>query len=42
MRTTRLVAAAVLAAGLISPAFAADVKIGVVFPLSGNAANAGK
>jgi branched-chain amino acid transport system substrate-binding protein len=43
MNRGRIFGAALLAAMLASPAFAADpVKIGVVMPLSGNAANAGK
>ena len=37
-----LSAAVVVAALAVDPAWAADVKVGVVFPLSGNAANAGK
>jgi branched-chain amino acid transport system substrate-binding protein len=42
MRTTVIVVAAMLASALAGPASAADaVKIGVVFPLSGNAASAG-
>jgi len=43
MRKARILAAALTAALLTSPAWAADpVKIGVIMPLSGNAANAGK
>src|SRR5215475_7353969 len=42
MRRVVLSAAVVGAALSVGPAWAADVKIGVVFPLSGNAANAGK
>ncbi|HUK09757.1 MAG TPA: ABC transporter substrate-binding protein [Stellaceae bacterium] len=43
MNKARILGAALLAAMLSSSAFAADpVKIGVVMPLSGNAANAGK
>src|SRR5215472_5507217 len=42
MRRGVLSAAVVGAALSVGPAWAADVKIGVVFPLSGNAANAGK
>ncbi len=47
MRSTALLAAAVVATGLVaglatSPASAADVKIGAIYPLSGNAANAGR
>jgi branched-chain amino acid transport system substrate-binding protein len=43
MRTKTLLAAAVLsAAALIGAASAADIKIGVIYPLSGNAANAGR
>jgi branched-chain amino acid transport system substrate-binding protein len=42
MRRVVLSAAVVAAALAVGPAWAADVKIGVVFPLSGNAANAGK
>jgi branched-chain amino acid transport system substrate-binding protein len=42
-RTFSIAAAAVVAAALAAPAFAAGpVKIGVIFPLSGNAAAAGK
>ena len=43
MRNRIWLAAAALAAGVATaPAFAADVKIGAVYPLSGNAANAGR
>src|SRR5215813_5473531 len=42
MRRVVLSAAVVGAALAVGPAWTADVKIGVVFPLSGNAANAGK
>jgi branched-chain amino acid transport system substrate-binding protein len=42
MRTRTLLAAAVLSAALTGQAAAADVKIGVIYPLSGNAANAGR
>ena len=42
MRRVLLSAAVVAAALSVGPAWAADVKIGVVMPLSGNAANAGK
>src|SRR5215467_5652887 len=42
MRRVVLSAAVVGATLSVGPAWAADVKIGVVFPLSGNAANAGK
>jgi branched-chain amino acid transport system substrate-binding protein len=47
MRSTALLAAAVVASGLATslgtgPAAAADVKIGALYPLSGNAANAGR
>jgi len=35
-------AAAVVALGLAAPAHAADVKIGVIYPLTGNSANAGQ
>ncbi|HLH89535.1 MAG TPA: ABC transporter substrate-binding protein [Xanthobacteraceae bacterium] len=43
MRRTALLAAAAVAAALMTgPAVAADVKIGAVYPLSGNAANAGR
>jgi branched-chain amino acid transport system substrate-binding protein len=43
MRNRIWLAAAALAAGVaITPAFATDVKIGAVYPLSGNAANAGR
>jgi branched-chain amino acid transport system substrate-binding protein len=42
MRTKTLLAAAVLSAALSGPSAAADVKIGVIYPLSGNAANAGR
>ena len=38
-----LLAAAALTAALVAgPASAADIKIGVIYPLSGNAANAGR
>jgi len=36
------VAAAVVALGLAAPAHAADVKIGVIYPLTGNSAGAGQ
>jgi branched-chain amino acid transport system substrate-binding protein len=43
MRNRIWLAAAALAAGVvIAPASAADVKIGAIYPLSGNAANAGR
>jgi len=42
MRIRILLAAAVLSTALTGPAAAADVKIGVIYPLSGNAANAGR
>jgi len=42
MRTRTLLTAAMLSAALIGSATAADVKIGVIYPLSGNAANAGR
>src|SRR5579863_1568710 len=43
MSRARILGAALIAAMLATPAFAADaVKIGVIMPLSGNAANAGK
>jgi branched-chain amino acid transport system substrate-binding protein len=43
MNRARILGAALVAAMLASPSFAADpVKIGVIMPLSGNAANAGK
>jgi len=43
MRNRTWLAAAALAAGVaITPASAADVKIGAIYPLSGNAANAGR
>lgn len=44
MRTKTLLAAAMLSAAalVVGPAAAADVKIGVIYPLSGNAANAGR
>ena len=43
MSTHRILGAALVAAALAAaPAFAADVKVGVIYPLSGNAANAGK
>jgi branched-chain amino acid transport system substrate-binding protein len=42
MRRVVLSAAVVAAALAVGPAWATDVKIGAVFPLSGNAANAGK
>src|SRR5947209_14080419 len=43
MRKTGLLATALLVAALgAAPASAADVKIGVIYPLSGNAANAGR
>ena len=41
-RTALLAAAAVATALMVGPAAAADVKIGAVYPLSGNAANAGR
>jgi len=42
MRNVQILAAALLAASLALPAFAADtVKIGVIYPLTGNAAPAG-
>ena len=37
-----LLAAAITAALVAGPASAADIKIGVIYPLSGNAANAGR
>jgi branched-chain amino acid transport system substrate-binding protein len=43
MKTVHILGAALLAAALATgPALAEDVKIGAVYPLSGNAANAGK
>jgi branched-chain amino acid transport system substrate-binding protein len=43
MRSKTLLAAAILTAAFMAgPASAADVKIGAVYPLSGNAANAGR
>jgi branched-chain amino acid transport system substrate-binding protein len=43
MKTGHILGAALLAAALATgPALAEDVKIGAVYPLSGNAANAGK
>jgi len=42
MKTGQILGVALLAATLASPALAEDVKIGALYPLSGNAANAGK
>jgi len=42
MRGASCIAAAVLAAFMADPANAADVKIGVIYPLTGNAASAGQ
>ncbi len=41
-RILGLAAAALLASAMIAPAGAADVKIGVIYPLTGNAAGAGQ
>ncbi len=42
MKTGHILGIALLASTLASPALAEDVKIGALYPLSGNAANAGK
>jgi len=41
-KTWCLAAAAILALGFTTPGHAADVKIGVIYPLTGNAASAGQ
>jgi branched-chain amino acid transport system substrate-binding protein len=41
-RTCWVAAAALLASAMIAPAHSADVKIGVIYPLTGNAASAGQ
>jgi branched-chain amino acid transport system substrate-binding protein len=42
MKTAHMLGVALLATALAGPAVAEDVKIGALYPLSGNAANAGK
>ena len=42
MKTGHILGVALLATALASPALAEDVKIGALYPLSGNAASAGK